>query len=174
MINVCICKFVRLILFSCFSLTGFGYKSDWCLVCPHYSSCKWNESRGGERLKIHEGNGKELEGKRFCGISEKAAFRLSLVPAAKFLSPLPAVPSYLQTCCNQCRVCTLEEILPWGAAALHAAFLASGRKKWHIMRDMTVPVCDLCVVIKVKWPLVLSQASYLGWGKHWQSVEGLG
>lgn len=149
MIKVCNCKSVRLIVFSCFSLVGFGYKSDRCMVCPYCSSCKWNESRGGERLKIHEGNRKELEGKCFCGIPKKAPFRFSLIPAAKFLSPLPAIPSYLQTYYNQCRVCILEQILPWGAATLCAAFKQEAGRSGMLRGTWLSLFVICCVVMKL-------------------------
>ena len=66
-----------------FSLIGFGYKSDWCMVCSYYSSRKWNESRGGERVSIHEGNRRQLEGKLCHSISERSLLRSSLPAPTK-------------------------------------------------------------------------------------------
>jgi len=80
------------------------------MVCSYYSSCKWNEGRGEERVRIYEGNGNQLEGKHSCSISVKAPSR-SLSP---LLIPLHAIPSYPQTCYKQCKVYMLEETITWG------------------------------------------------------------
>lgn len=99
------------------------------MVCSYYSSYKWDESRGEERVRIHEGNRNQLEGKYSCSISEKPPFRSPLSPPAKFLIPLHAVPSYLQTCYKQCKVCVLEETIAWGAVIYLCYFWSKRQEK---------------------------------------------
>lgn len=80
-----------------FSLTGFGYRADRCVVCSYCSSRKWNESRGGERVGVHEGNRRQLEGKLCHSMSEKYLCRSSLPAPAKSCSSSSAsfLPVYV-------------------------------------------------------------------------------
>lgn len=78
------------------------------MVCSYYSSHKWNESRGEERVSIYEGDRSQLEGKLSHSISEKKILGLLYLLQSSSLI-LHLVYSCLHTCYKQCKFPRLRE-----------------------------------------------------------------